>query len=140
MSGPKDAICVRYSPDGGRLAVGYTDFTARVFDSETGEEQLCLRSHGEWVTDLIFSPDGKRLATVSRDRSLKIWDAESGRELLSIPCHDATYSLDGSSDGLLLVTGGQVFRAFDWKTATPDATEKWRENRWRHWVSGHFGQ
>jgi WD40 repeat protein/serine/threonine protein kinase len=140
MSGPKDAICVRYSPDGGRLAVGYTDFTARVFDSETGEEQLCLRSHGEWVTDLTFSPDGKRLATVSRDRSLKIWDAESGRELLSIPCHDATYSLDGSSDGLLLVTGGQVFRAFDWKTATPDATEMWRENRWRHWVSGHFGQ
>lgn len=135
MSGPKDGVCVCYSPDGRRLAVGYTDFTARVFDSETGGEQLCLRSHGEWVTGLVFSPDGRRLATVSRDRSLKIWDAETGRELLSVPCRDATYSLDGSSDGLLLVTGGQVFRAFDWKTTTPDAVETWRENRWRRWIS-----
>lgn len=48
----------------------------KVWDMETGQEALSLRSHTDSVLSLAFSPDGKRIVSGSADCSVKVWSAE----------------------------------------------------------------
>lgn len=61
-----------YSPNG-EFIVTSGDTTARIWDSQTGEQVLILWA-GKGTDYAEFSPDGRFIATVSFGDSIQIWD------------------------------------------------------------------
>lgn len=73
-------VALAVSPDGGILATGSQDRTARLWDTRTGELLHTLGGHGLYVESISFSPDGKRVATGSH-RESRLWDTATGKLL-----------------------------------------------------------
>ena len=80
-----------YSPDGSRIAGGGTSRNVRVWDSNSGSEQLVLYHPGQ-VTSLAISPDGSTLATGLCERSedlectvggIRMWSLDNGKLIRS---------------------------------------------------------
>jgi WD40 repeat protein len=74
---------VAYTRDGSRVAVAHSDGTVRLFDADTGAQQLVLPSPGCNVSTVSFSPDGSKLATTSKCGGPRIWALDVG-DLLEI--------------------------------------------------------
>jgi WD40 repeat protein/tRNA A-37 threonylcarbamoyl transferase component Bud32 len=91
-TGAVQGVC--FSPNSKRLASasgGYSDpqthkryGEVKVWDAQTGQEQLSLGGHTDIVNCVCFSPDGRRLATASWDQTVKVWDAQTGQEFLTL--------------------------------------------------------
>lgn len=78
---------VAFSPNGHRIASGSSDFTAKIWDAETGAEIWTLQGHLGEVSAVTFSPDGHHIASGSSDGTIKIWDAETGAEVCTLQGH-----------------------------------------------------
>ncbi len=79
--GPRAVSCVRFSPDGTRLAALGYDGNVHLCDARTGDAGLVLRGFGSppgsagYTPRIAFSPDGSRIAAnYSFGRSLNLWD------------------------------------------------------------------
>src|SRR5262245_9138194 len=89
--------CVAFAPDGSLALSGSgqppraddaeADFTARLWDLQTGCEVRRFTGHAGWVTGVAFAPDGRRCVTASYDTTLRIWDLETGRPLSCLCGH-----------------------------------------------------
>ena len=75
---------VSCSPDGKRIASGSLDRTIKIWDANSGDEELVLRGHQGWVRGVDYSPDGLTIVSGGFDGKLKIWDAVTGKERSSI--------------------------------------------------------
>ncbi len=73
---PAYITALAVSPDGTLTAVGLTDNTLRLIDSETGVELRSLLGHSGLITALEFSPDGSVLASGGADGVVIIWGVE----------------------------------------------------------------
>src|SRR5262249_12501215 len=76
-------IILRFSPDGGRLAVGY-DFDVEESSVHVGAVRGTRPARPLALADASlfdFSPDGRRLAAGRSDGTIGLFDAGSGREL-----------------------------------------------------------
>ena len=111
---------VAFSPDGKRLASTSMDNTVKVWDAQTGQELLSLRSGIRgYMGPVAFSPDGKRLASPGGG-GVKVWDAQTGQELLTLkgannnPASSLAFSPDGNR--LAIASYNQTVRIWD---ATP---------------------
>jgi WD40 repeat protein len=115
---------VQFSPNGRRI-VGCSDDMVKVWDAETGREEVtCRDPHGN-LQAVTFSPDGRLIAAVGGlfavypDREIKVWDAQSGQEDFSLRGHvgglrSVTFSPNGSR---LASTGlDQTIKLWDTKT------------------------
>ena len=98
-----DVRTLAFSADGRRLVTGGRDHdhSVRVFDAETGKEQLRLLWHQRQVDSVALSPDGTTLVTASYvEHKVLVTDLSTGEvshTLLSEDGHDAAAAL--SPDG-----------------------------------------
>ncbi len=102
-----------FSPDGGQLAVGYSDNTVRVWDVSQlkAQEQplFILHGHSDLIWEIDYSPDGNQIATASFDNTAKLWNAmpgaDQGKEIATFPGHTGEVNnVSFSPDGKLLAT------------------------------------
>jgi WD40 repeat protein len=103
--------CVKFLPDGKRVAAGCADGTVRLWDIETGKETILsdpsittqrwtARAHEDAVKTIVISPDGKRLVSGSLDRFYKMWDLATSKltwtsDMQNYFPKDAAFSKDG---------------------------------------------
>lgn len=74
----KSARVIAQHPILPEMAVGYSDNTIRVFNTENFKLLLELKAHENSVFALAYSPNGKYVLSGGRDAVLKIWDAKEG--------------------------------------------------------------
>jgi WD40 repeat protein len=109
---------VAFSPDGKRLAASSADRTIRVFNVETGAQELIIEDHADWVMGIGWSPDGAKLASASRDKTSKLFDAKTGDSLITFPTHnEVVYGVSFSPDGGQVLTAGRDNRIRAWNPA-----------------------
>jgi WD40 repeat protein/transcriptional regulator with XRE-family HTH domain len=113
-----ESVRGEWSPDGTRIAVGYEDGTAKIWDATTGQEVLRLAaSNGILIWQVAWSPDGRRVASVDTNGLLKVWDVGTGSEVMRFQVPGFTTSVDWSSDGKYLIApADQVVIARVWQS------------------------
>ena len=122
-----------YSPDGSKIVTGSWDFSARIWNSNTGADLRKLageQGHTGFVNSAVFSPDsaGRWVLTGSDDGTAKIWDAATGEVLATLTGHQdrvrhATFSKDGTQ--ILTSSNDRTARIWNLKaTAHADGSTK----------------
>ncbi|NQV25988.1 MAG: protein kinase [Rhodopirellula sp.] len=122
-----------YSPDSSKIVTGSWDFSARIWDANTGADLRKLSGddgHTGFVNSAVFSPDlnGRFVLTASDDGTAKIWDAATGAVLATLIGHEdrvrhATFSKDGTR--ILTSSNDRTARIWALKeTAQPDGSAK----------------
>jgi ribosome assembly protein 4 len=75
-------LTAQFSPGtSSRFATGSGDFTARIWDCDTGTPMHTLSGHTGWVLCVAYSPDNTMIATGSYDNTVRLWEAGSGKSL-----------------------------------------------------------
>ena len=112
---------IAFSPDGRLLACGHSDQFVRVFDAQTGQEQLVLPIPG-WAGArqcVAFSVDGKRLAAGNDDGTVWIWNVADGALVKKFKAHGKwVRTLAYSPDGRYLITGSDEQTINVWDAGT----------------------
>lgn len=71
-------FAVAFSPDSATLASGSEDYTACLWDVESGALDKVLGRHTEPVYGVAFTPDGAFLLSCSADGTIRFWDVQTG--------------------------------------------------------------
>ena len=96
---------VAWSPDGGRVAIGIGDNTAKVWDATRGDQQLVFSGHVGNIWFISWSPSGDRFISASEDHTAIVWDAETGEQQLIFTGHeDVVLNSLWSPDGGLIAS------------------------------------
>ena len=88
----------------------------KVWNAETGQEQLSLAGHTNWVSGISLSPDGNRLVTASLDLTAKVWDITPSQEVMTLS--EQGERLAYSPDGTRPATEGAGGVINLWNTVT----------------------
>ena len=120
-----------YSPDGSKIVTGSWDFSARIWDSNTGADLRKLagdNGHTGFVNSAVFSPDqaGRWILTASDDGTAKIWNASTGSVMATLSGHaDRVRHATFSKDGTRILTSSNDRTARIWalkEMAQPDGS------------------
>jgi tetratricopeptide (TPR) repeat protein len=106
-----------FSPDGRRVLTASRDYSARLWEAESGKLLATFQGHTGQVTSAVFSPDGRRVLTASLDNSARLWEAESGKLLATFQGPTAAVvSAVFSPDGRRVLTASNDKTARLWET------------------------
>lgn len=84
----KSARTLAINPKTGEFAVGFSDFTIKIFDIADFSLKFIINAHNNSVFTLKYSPDHLYLISGSRDAHLKKWDVIKNYELITdVPAH-----------------------------------------------------
>jgi WD40 repeat protein/DNA-binding SARP family transcriptional activator len=109
---PEPVWSAEFSPDGTRLATGYDDGTASIYDMTSPYSylvQMLVNGHelGRSVMSVAYNQDGTRLATGSGDGKVIVWDPVTG-DILRPPmvaCSTEVIDVKFNPDGSLIAAG-----------------------------------
>ena len=103
---PVDALA--WSPEGGRLAVGYDNGILQILDVSSGQVLHTLQGHSNKVWSLSWKPDGSQLISGSFDGTARIWDTFSGQLIATLPTISptATLAVTWNLEGNQIITYG----------------------------------
>jgi WD40 repeat protein/energy-coupling factor transporter ATP-binding protein EcfA2 len=76
-----------YSPDGQLLATASQDWTARIWDANSGREVAVLEGHEGPVRRVSWSPDGRWVVTAGEDHTARIWAFATGEQVQELKGH-----------------------------------------------------
>jgi WD40 repeat protein len=97
-----------FTPDGKSGISAGTDGTVRVWDLESGKEQLKME-HKAAVNDLAVSPDGRRALSAGDDSRVKLWDLRTGKLIHTFDGHVAgVLGVGFSPDGRRALSSDKV--------------------------------
>jgi len=114
---------ITVTPDGQRVISASADYTLKVWNLMTGEEEQTLNGHRMEINAVVVTSDGESVISVSDDRKLKVWDLATGTEILTLRGHmdwirtvavtpDGQWAVSGDEGGVLkvwnLVKGKEV--------------------------------
>jgi hypothetical protein len=104
-----------FTADGKRFACGSVNGAIKVWDVDTGKEELSFQDGVNDVWGTLFSPDGKQIVTGGVQGAVKLWDAASGKDLKTLGQHEggATF-LAFNAAGTRLATAGVDCRVKVW--------------------------
>lgn len=87
---------ISFSADGRFFAAIATDWTVRLWDTDSLVEFQRLEGHRRPVTRVVVSADGRRVATASESEAVvRVWDASTGKLLLRASGNDVDINADG---------------------------------------------
>jgi len=52
----------------------------KVWDAQTGREELSLTGHADTVTGVAVGAEGERIVSGSRDGTVKVWDGRKSQQ------------------------------------------------------------
>lgn len=93
---------VLITPDGSLVITLSKDFTARVWDSATGQCRFVLKGHTDGITGGCIGDSGRLLATHAYDGTVRLWSLEAGDCLLASPVPARISRMAVSPCGLFL--------------------------------------
>ncbi len=108
------------SPDSRQVAAGYSNGSARIWNSTTGAPVASLNTnHNSEINSVAFSPDGRWVVTASADATARIWEAASGKTLVELAGHKSQVnSAAFSPSGKWIVTASTDNTARIWEAVT----------------------
>lgn len=77
----QSARCIAVNASSREIAVGYSDHSIRIFDTDDFSLKYTLQAHTNSVFTVCYSPDGQFLLSGSRDAHLKIWEVKNNYAL-----------------------------------------------------------
>ena len=99
------------SPDG-KWMVTAINKKVQCWDLSSRKLKFESEKHSENVDALVFSKDGKYFFSGSFDNTIIKWEVATGKPVTTLKGHkDRVYSLDCSTDGKLLISGGSFDRS-----------------------------
>ena len=101
-------MSVSWSPDGKQILTGSLDFTAKVWNAQTGQEVFDLIGHSNVINSVAWSLSGQRILTGDMSNIARAWDAQTGQELMTLTGHDHwVSSVSWMPEGKWIATGGK---------------------------------
>lgn len=124
--------CVRFSPDGGRLAAVGFERKMWLYDGHTATLVEELDCPCRDMRALLYSPDGALLAGAGRNGKLRVWRADDGQTELEVRAAEQRIrALAFSDDGSLLATGGDGRELALWDIATGEKALSLADRPWK---------
>lgn len=122
--------CVRYAPNGSKVASVGTDKKIQLYDGATGQPTVDVaNAHEGGIYGVAFSPDSTRFVTASADKTLKVWNAETAEPVaqLSVSADpqlgDAQVSASWHKENIISVSLNGVINLFTLdNTSAPAST------------------
>ena len=113
----------------GLCVTGGTDGFIRLTRISDGTEVCRWKAHSRRIMEVLFSSDGSRIYSASIEGDIRIWNSK-GERLQTLMAHvGSVSSMELSSDGMTLVSGGQDQRLLIWDAITGDLQREMHAHR-----------